>query len=158
VALAAFSPAGSPGPPPADRPVETIRKETADSVLGQVARLLAKIGGLAANHDLAVDLCIRSTPLQRAEFTMRPLKYPRVGPDTTTDGRLPAYRGLYVYRMAKRGERSIECGWPGGTRKDCTLDLVDNSQPILTCDFRDGLCQRQDGSADVCGSGESRGR
>jgi hypothetical protein len=144
----------SPLQEPSPRGGQTVPRARASLALDGIAKWLSALRRLAETNDLAVDLCIHSSPVDKAAFSLHPKSYSLDPSHLTTDGKLPnVYRGLYVYKVERDGHRGIDCGWTlAGPGRDCGLDLVDDSQPLLVCDLDDGSCQRRAGSPGTCAS------
>jgi len=115
-----------------------------DSALDTVGKLIARLLDLSRKNDLVVNLCVTSLPKAGAIFDMEPESYADGGRDTVTAGRLVnIYRGSYIYRATLKRAKPIECNSRKG-RSCRPLDLVDDSRPLLVCDFDAGLCRRSD--------------
>lgn len=141
-------------------PQAVAEREQVDGILDRLQRFLERLERRAAGNDLALDLCIESAPRQGFRFLMYPESYPRGAREMRTHGRLPAvYRGLYAYRLSRRGFRPVSCPDPGGAQEGCALlDLWDDDRPILRCQlvpeaagYDDEGCRRVDGDLEECG-------
>lgn len=130
--------------PPAIGRVMLAAYASDDSALDRVEQLIAKLLDLARKNDYVVNLCVTSLPEKGAHFDMEPESYPEGGSETVTAGRLVnIYRGRYVYQATLKRAKPIECRSPKD-RPCRPLDLVDDSRPLLVCDFDAGLCRRSD--------------
>jgi hypothetical protein len=103
----------------------SLDKGDAGSWLDRIEEAIERILAQSENGDLLVDLCIKSTPKTRAEFSMRPISYePPIPLKVNTNGSLNlVWRGLYQYTVNRKGFRPIAG----------QLDLVQNSDSILAC-------------------------
>lgn len=129
--------------PPAGR-VMLAAYASDDSSLDSVAKLIARLLDLSRKNDFVVNLCVTSRPKAGARFDMEPESYADGGSETVTAGRLVnIYRGRYIYRATLKRAKPIECKSQKG-RSCRPLDLVDDSRPLLVCDFDAGLCRRSD--------------
>ncbi|MFL6292113.1 MAG: hypothetical protein ACJ759_14560, partial [Thermoanaerobaculia bacterium] len=124
------------------------------SALDQVDHLIARILELFNKNDLIVNLCVTSKPKLGARFSMAPESDAKGGKEALTAGEIVnAYRGRYTY-SAKLARRRIECPpkEDRASRDPCQpLDLVDDSRPLLICDFEAGFCHRsEEGLPEEC--------
>lgn len=103
----------------------SLNKVDTDSWLDRIGQAIGTILDFSDNDELLVDLCVKSTPKNRAEFRMRPISYePPVPIQVNTNGPLVmVWRGLYKYSLSRRGFKPIQS----------ELDLVRNSESILNC-------------------------
>jgi hypothetical protein len=115
-----------------------------ESGLDSISRLLDRLIDLAKKNDYVVSLCVISVPKGGARFDMEPESYAAGAKDVLTTGEIiNIYRGRYVYRAKPAAGKPIECRPRPGSANPCRpLDLVDDSRPLLVCDFAAGLCSR----------------
>lgn len=115
-----------------------------ESALDSIARLIDRLLDLAKKNDYVVNLCVTSVPKNGARFDMEPESYAAGAKDVLTAGEIiNIYRGRYVYRAKLASGKPIECRPRPGSGNPCRpLDLVDDSRPLLVCDFESGLCSR----------------
>src|ERR1700724_2340022 len=142
----------SPAQVPSVSGPSTVPRQKASLAFDGIINLLSRLRKLAESNDLVVDLCIRSSPVEHAAFSLHPKSYSADPSRLVTNGKLPnVYRGLYVYKVERDGRLVIDCGWtPSGHGRDCALDLVDDSQALLLCNLDLGSCQRRAASNSNC--------
>jgi hypothetical protein len=132
---------GFPAEPPREA---TTSKTVTESVLDRIGRMLHHLTGMAEQNDLVTSLCVMSEPGTHAKFLMRPRAVKEWTIQTLTVGDLPVlYRGLYAFSMSK-GLKRTHCEKPD--REQCALiNLVDDPQPIFTCDLAADGCNPKPG-------------
>jgi hypothetical protein len=122
-------------------PVEAVRTN-----LDKVDAGLGTLSSQAANHDLLVNLCVKSGPQQRARFDMRPKSSrnpdPKYGANTNHKVR-NVWRGLYIYTVEppphfKRIEHQLNLFAESGPIVNCNLVEDTSHAAALPCDVEGG--------------------
>jgi hypothetical protein len=126
-----------------------ISRESGDSALDGVTKLIGSYLGFASHKQLLTDICMQSEPAG-VQFTVYPRSYPEDAHQTTTNHLIEGlYRGLYSY-TAKFTPKSLVCDArlvAGTGAPSCApLDLVRDDQPIFFCKLPALDCSRLTGN------------
>ena len=138
VALASFRTVAEE--PPAAGP--KLERGRGDPVLDRIEAFLHEVSERATKKDFIVDLCVVSDPKEGARVAIHS-KSDKETYEGKTTGRLESlYRGKYVYKVEKKGFRTIECQ---ASAQCSPIDLWRMRQPLLRCDLNDGTCEVREG-------------
>ena len=110
---------------------ESRAKPEASSVFASLVEFVGVIWKRFNEGDIVIDLCVRTEPDQEATVELYPLSYKDGVGRILSNDHLPLSRGLYAYKVIKRGYGTIEC--PAGRAEECRLDLMARDRPFILC-------------------------
>jgi len=111
-------------PPPRGKP-------EASSVFASLVEFVGVVWKRFNEGDVVIDPCVRTEPDQEATVDLYPLSYKEGVERILSNDHLPLSRGLYAYRVIKKGYGPLEC--PGGRTEECRLNLLDRDRPLIRC-------------------------
>jgi hypothetical protein len=142
MALASWRPAA--GPPRSGRLLD---RQQADPPLDGIDAFVSDLGSRKDSNEMAVRLCIVSQP-EGAMVAIRSRAQKKPVRQRTNGMMSNVYRGVYLYKVSKRGSSTIDC------EKDASncamLDVWSAKQPVLDCDLEEGSCRVDEGWSGDC--------